>query len=41
MIIVMKPNANEESVKKVLGLVEQRGLETHVSTGEEVTSCHG
>lgn len=37
MIIVMKPNANEESVKKVLGLVEQRGLETHVSTGEEVT----
>lgn len=37
MIIVMKPNAKEESVKKVLGLIEGRGLETHVSTGEEVT----
>lgn len=37
MIIVMKPNAKEESVKRVLGLVESCGLETHVSTGEEVT----
>lgn len=37
MIIVMKPNAKEESVKNVLGLIEARGLETHVSTGEEVT----
>lgn len=37
MIIVMKPNAKEESVKCVLGLVESCGLETHVSTGEEVT----
>lgn len=33
----MKPNAKEESVKRVLGLVESCGLETHVSTGEEVT----
>lgn len=37
MIIVMKPNAKEESVKQVLNLVESRGLETHLSTGEEVT----
>lgn len=37
MIIVMKPNAKEESVKRVLSLVESCGLETHVSTGEEVT----
>ncbi|SES62027.1 3-deoxy-7-phosphoheptulonate synthase [[Clostridium] polysaccharolyticum] len=37
MIIVMKPNTSEESVKNVLGLIQQRGLETHVSTGEEVT----
>lgn len=37
MIIVMKPNAKEESVKRVLDLVGQCGLETHVSTGEEVT----
>ncbi len=37
MIIVMKPNVNEESVKHVLNLVESRGLETHVSTGKEVT----
>lgn len=37
MIIVMKPNAKEESVKHVLGLIESRGLETHLSTGEEVT----
>lgn len=33
----MKPNAKEESVKRVLDLVGQCGLETHVSTGEEVT----
>lgn len=33
----MKPNAKEESVKRVLSLVESCGLETHVSTGEEVT----
>lgn len=37
MIIVMKPNAKEVSVKNVLALIEARGLETHVSTGEEVT----
>lgn len=37
MIIVMKPNAKQESVQHVLGLIESQGLETHVSTGKEVT----
>lgn len=37
MIIVMKPNAKQESVQHVLGLIEGQGLETHVSTGKEVT----
>lgn len=37
MIIVMKPNAKEESVKNVLELIKSSGLETHVSCGKEVT----
>ena len=37
MIIVMKPNASEKSVQKVLSIVEQSGLKTHLSKGDEVT----
>ena len=37
MIIVMKPHAPEEAVKRVAGLVQEKGLETHLSQGEEVT----
>lgn len=37
MIIVMKPNAKQESVQHVLRQIEDHGLETHVSTGKEVT----
>lgn len=31
MIIVMKPHAPEEAVKRVAGLVQEKGLETHLS----------
>lgn len=37
MIIVMKPNAKEESVKKVVHIIESKGLSAHVSAGKEVT----
>lgn len=37
MIIVMKPNAPDEAVNKVLSIVEKCGLKTHLSKGEEVT----
>ncbi len=37
MIIVMKPNAKDESILKVLNLIESNQLEAHVSTGTEVT----
>ena len=37
MIIVMKPNAPDEAVDKVLSIVEKCGLKTHLSKGEEVT----
>ena len=37
MIIVMKPHAPEEAVKRVAGLVQEKGLETHLSQGKEVT----
>ena len=37
MIIVMKPNAKEESIRKVLNLIEVNELEAHVSTGKQVT----
>lgn len=33
----MKPNANKDSVQHVIQMITNRGLETHVSTGEEVT----
>ena len=37
MIIIMKPNASEEAVKKVTALIEQKGLTPHLSRGAEVT----
>ncbi len=37
MIIIMKPNASEEAVKKVTNLIETKGLQAHLSKGAEVT----
>ncbi len=37
MIIIMKPNASEEAVKKVTNLIEAKGLQAHLSKGAEVT----
>ena len=37
MIIIMKPNASEEAIKKVSNLIEARGLQVHLSKGDEVT----
>lgn len=37
MIIVMKPNAPAEAVKNVQHVIEDKGLETHLSHGKEVT----
>lgn len=37
MIIVMKPNAPIEAVDKVKALIQDKGLETHLSQGKEVT----
>lgn len=37
MIIVMKPNAPEEAVRRVTDLIQKKGLDTHLSQGKEVT----
>lgn len=37
MIIIMKPNASEEAIRKVTLLVEESGLQAHLSKGSEVT----
>lgn len=37
MIIVMKPQAKESSIKKVLDVISANGLEAHLSDGKEVT----
>ena len=37
MIIIMKPNASEEAVKKITAEIESRGLKSHLSKGHEVT----
>lgn len=37
MIIVMKPNATEESIGIVASYIEAHGLQTHLSRGEETT----
>ena len=37
MIIVMKPNAPLEAINRVKSLIEEKGLETHLSQGKQVT----
>ncbi len=37
MIIVMKPNASEENVEHLIKVIHKKGLETHLSTGKQVT----
>ncbi len=37
MIIVMKPNAPLASVEHVVSVIQEKGLETHLSEGKEVT----
>ena len=37
MIIIMKPNASEESVQKVTHMIESKGLQVHLSKGSQVT----
>lgn len=37
MIIVMKPNAKEASIKHILDVIESKGLQAHLSDGKEVT----
>ena len=37
MIIVMKPCASKESIKNVVGIIEGKGLDVHLSEGKEVT----
>ena len=37
MIIIMKPNSNEEQISSVVSHVRQHDLEVHLSTGKEVT----
>ena len=37
MIVIMKPEASEQAVKKVTDLIESRGLISHLSKGDQVT----
>lgn len=37
MIIIMKPNATQEAIRKVAELIESKGLQVHLSKGHEVT----
>lgn len=37
MIIVMKPNARQESILHIKTTIEAHGLDTHISAGKEVT----
>lgn len=37
MIIIMKPNASGEAIKQVADLVQSKGLQVHLSKGDEVT----
>ena len=37
MIVIMKPNACEEAVKRVTGIIESKGLTAHLSKGDQVT----
>ena len=35
MIIVMKPHAPQDAVNRVTALIQQKGLETHLSVGKK------
>jgi len=37
MIIVMKPNAKPESIQRIKSIIEENGLQAHISAGHEVT----
>lgn len=37
MIIVMKPNAKDESIQNIIQIIEKNGLTAHISDGKEVT----
>lgn len=37
MIIVMKPRAKQESIERVISIIEEKGLFAHLSAGHEVT----
>ena len=37
MIIVMKPTAGEQNIEAVTNYIEENGLQTHLSRGEQVT----
>ncbi|MFR5601883.1 MAG: 3-deoxy-7-phosphoheptulonate synthase [Lachnospiraceae bacterium] len=37
MIIIMRPNASEEAIQKITHLIEEKGLQAHLSKGHEVT----
>ncbi len=38
MIIIMKPNASDEAVKKVTNLIESKGLTAHLSKAPRLPS---
>ena len=37
MIIVLKPRTTEENVSRVVHLIENKGLDTHIVRGSEMT----
>ena len=37
MIIVMKPKAKQESIDRIISIIEEKGLYAHLSAGHEVT----
>ena len=37
MIIVMKPQAKQESIQRIKNIIEEKGLQAHISAGTEVT----
>lgn len=37
MIIIMKPNASDEAVQKVTHIIQSKGLQPHLSKGDQVT----
>lgn len=37
MIIIMKPGASDETVQKITAVIEEKGLQVHLSKGHEVT----